>query len=461
MKTNSYFKIAAMTLLSGLIACEKEEPAVPVTVNFTNTTAAISASASEAQITITLSRAAEVAGDLQVNIAAGALLYGESADFYTVPAATTDGAITIGLAVGATEASFVVRAGSGLNIQEDLTLSLTLVSTSTDYVVGSQASATVSFSENFVAQSGMLELNAGGAAFGYQAFADLSKLAQSTVDKYSWDLGFYSGSEKRVIVNSSAYTMARPLEKTDLNAVSAEDTVGFAAQMVVPQYDPTVGASAWVDAQTGDLSATAFGDLATAETLAKVYIIRRTGEGRTWKKVKVFATANGYTLQYADIAATSFESATIVPDAEYNFTFRDLDNGAVQVEPKKANWDIMYSSYVNRFPFGGSTIPYGYNDYIIINRHQTEVAQVSITETVTYAGFTLSNAQSLTLNNAINAVGASWRSGGGPNAAPALYEDRFYILRDSEGHYYKLKFTSMTSTTGERGYASIQFDLLQ
>ena len=131
----------------------------------------------------------------------------------------------------------------------------------------------------------------------------------------------------------------------------------------------------------------------------------------------------------------------------------------VAVEPSKNTWDIRYSTYVIKYPFGGSSIPYGFKDYITINRHNTSVAMV-LTSEIEYNDFTVSDVSTLTFVSDIDALGETWRSGGGPSSGPALYEDRFFVLKDAEENYYKIRFTRLTSTEGERGYPEFTFELL-
>jgi hypothetical protein len=38
-----------------------------------------------------------------------------------------------------------------------------------------------------------------------------------------------------------------------------------------------------------------------------------------------------------------------------------------------------------------------------------------------------------------------------------VYGDRFYIIKDAEGYYFKLRFTRMTSTAGERGRPQFEY----
>ena len=53
-------------------------------------------------------------------------------------------------------------------------------------------------------------------------------------------------------------------------------------------------------------------------------------------------------------------------------------------------------------------------------------------------------------------IGSGWR-----NTFPAsLKSDRYYIIKDTDGNFYKLKFTALLNEQGERGYPQIVYDLL-
>ncbi|NEQ54531.1 MAG: hypothetical protein F6K11_31100, partial [Leptolyngbya sp. SIO3F4] len=416
----------------------------------------------EATISITFSRAANNQGSISLMVNAGALLYGVDSDYFTEPA-EVNSRITLPYIAGEESVSFVVKKGSGLNIQQDENISFSLEEDPSLFITGNNLTSTVSFSENFIAPSGTLELNAGGEGFTQKAFVDLSKLQQINVSTQSWDLGFATeAGVQKVVLNSAAFVMARSLDKSNLDQVNEEDTLGFAATMAIPQFDPSVGASAWVDHPSGDLSRTAFGGISNNAANAKVFIIKRNGENRNWKKVKVYSQGEDYVVEHADIAATDFASTTINKDAAFNFNFLDLDNGEVSVEPEREVWDIMYGTYTELLNLGGPglDIPYGFKDFIITNRTGVSVAMV-LEENIAYADFASSDIAVLEFNTEIDAIGENWRSGGGPNSGPALHTDRFFVIQDGEGNYFKLLFTRLTSTDGERGKPEFTFERIQ
>lgn len=456
MNTKRNHLIAFLLLsFSVFSACSDDEGSPqPATVNFANTEANISNTASAAVIKISFSRAASNAGSIVLSIDDDELAYGPEADYYVEPEAE-DNKIILDYVAGAEGVQFTLHAGEGLNIQEDREVVITLSDTNGRLNIGQNTSVRILFSENFVASSGTITLDAGGEAFGLQAFVDLSKLTSTSIDKYTWDLGFYSGEGHHVIVNNAAYIMARPLDKTDLNSVTAADTTGFGGVVSVPNFDPTSGASSWIDDHSGDLAKTAFGTISGTASENKVFIIKRDGDGRNWKKVRVLQHGDGYTLEYADIDATTFSSVDIAKDDAANFTFFDLDNGLTTVEPEKDSWDISYGTYAIRYAFSGAAIPYGFKDFITINRHNTSAALV-LTENIAYEDFGAGDIASLDWNTAVDAIGDDWRS----TQPLELYTDRFFVLKDAQDNYYKIKFTAMSNSSGERGYASFNFEKL-
>jgi len=440
-----------MLSLLCLMSCNEDEDIAPITINFTNTELGLTESA---EVGITFSRPADKAGSLTVEVTSS-LQYGEEADYYTDPAMSGN-QLVLNYDQGAESLSFMVYAGSSLNISQDESIMMTVRDTD-GFVLGDGVSATITVAENFVAPSGTMEINGGGEDFPNQVFIDLSKLSQKTVDKYTWDLGLYTQTDQHsVILNSSAAVMARPLDKTDIDAVVPGDTLGFAAKMYVSNYNDTE-ASGWIDHQNGDLTQTAFGDISATASENKVFIIKRDGDGRNWKKVRILQDGEDYTLQYADISATTHQETTITRDELTNFVHFDLDNGIADVQPPKEKWDIMYSTYTGRANFG-MLLAINYNDYVVLNRSGVSAARINESD-IAYDDFTLNDISADDMvSDDISVIGSSWRSL--VDFSLVLDDDVYYVISDTEGNYYKLKFTRLTSESGERGYPAFKTELL-
>lgn len=325
-------------------------------------------------------------------------------------------------------------------------------------------------------ESAIMDPEVGGSAQPNQVFIDLSSESQTVVQRNSWDLGFYAGNEFRVILNNSTSALARAIESTDLTTVTAEDTIGMGAQLDIDAiFGSLFGAPPawldqaqnWTDQPDGSLEGTAIAGISATASENKVYIINRgknaDGTARGWMKARILRNASGYTLQYAQINATNINEIQIAKNSDYNFNYVSFDQGAVQVEPERAKWDIAFTIFTNLLPISATAkIPYAYNDFVIQNRANVQVAVVS-TEDYTYDAFTLANAGELNFSSAITTIGSSWRIVAQPGSDQETGVDTsvFYVLKDSDNNTYKLEFTRMLdAVSGERGYPQIKYDLL-
>lgn len=311
-------------------------------------------------------------------------------------------------------------------------------------------------------------LNVGGPTQNNQVYVDLSGESATPVARDSWDLGFYSGDDFRVVINGSLKMAVKQLETTDITLVQAED-----ATVAVGTFD--AGNMAYIDHPNGSLTQTAFGNLATSEAAAKVYLVNLgsqiptgtvdpgvsnvAGDPRGWKKVKVWRDGSGYKLQYANIDATTATEVSITKNAAYNHVFVNLTTGAtVQAEPEKDKWDMSFTTFTNEVFQGTESFgAYFFSDYIVTNTKAGVRAQMIEGDSAAYEAFTLQSLNAGNFSSDQRAIGANWR-----NVLPVqVYNNVFFVLQDGDGNYYKVKFLSMLSTDGHRGFPVFQYALLQ
>ncbi|MBL7730406.1 MAG: HmuY family protein, partial [Chitinophagaceae bacterium] len=353
----------------------------------------------------------------------------------------------------------------GVLFDGDEKLVFDIYSSGSPLLIGVTKQLTLSFAE-LVSSSSSLTINGGGVLFPNKTFVDLSANRESAVNRNSWDLGFYTGSDDfRVILNSSSAMMAKQISKNDLAAVTAADTVGFGAEVAFSQFAPTTISLPYIDYPNGDLSRTAIASISANAGDNKVYIVNRgyapgnPAPARGWKKIRIIRNASGgYTLQHADIAATTFTSVEIAKDEAYFFKYVSFESGAVNVEPQKKKWDFAWTYFSNITNFGAGEVPYLFQDVILLNRN-VQVAKV-MTATKAFADFGEADIAAQTFLTTQNAIAADWRSGGGPTSSPAVRTDRYYIIKDGDNNYYKVRFTALTQN-GERGYPAFESVLVK
>ncbi len=307
-----------------------------------------------------------------------------------------------------------------------------------------------------------------GSAAGNSVYLDLSADRQTTSLRSSWDIGLYCGSDFRVILNNTSSAGAKVLAKNDLATVGAADTIGLV--LATSQTNPLPDQLVWFDNATGDLTKTVIPAISATDADNKVIIVNRgTGGGiapRPWIKLRVLRNpSGGYILQYAGIQETSFRTLQVPKDAAYNFKFVSFDNGIVDVQPEKERWDLVWSYSVYETNFGAGQVPYNFSDLIAVNY----LAGVSVatktygSSTIAGAAYTACNRDSVaaaTLVNSRWAIGSSWRS---TQPATGARLDRFYIIKDPNGNYYKFRCLAMGvgADGGVRGRPDFQYELIK
>lgn len=466
-------KFLSLLLAATLIfsSCGEDIKLPDIKIQFESNVSGIAAADKSLVVKINLSRAASNDVTATVSVKSASLVYGS--DFTTIPAAVAN-VITLTIPKGETSASITLTKVEGVGFSGDETIEFEVTSVEGSPVIGDNSKITVTFSEITVA-SATMEIQGGGPTYPNRVFIDLSANRQTAVKRDTWDLGFSSGTDFRVILNSATGMMAYALDKTDLNAVTKADTavlrnrLSMAAVFAAisgppPAPDWVSSAINWIDDPAGDRTKTAIASISATASENKVYIINRgSGPGSPetnlgWKKIRVIRNSNGYTLQHADISATTFSEVQITKSTEYDFQYISFANGAVSVEPMSTRWDIAWSGFSSSTPFSSGIVPYYYQD-IILQNPDVQTVQV-MTSTKTYDAFGASDVASLDFGAQSQIkIGNTWRSGGGPSGGPTLRTDRFYVLKDSEGNIYKLRFKDLFNN-GERGRPKVEFALI-
>lgn len=460
--TVSKYLCAIVAVISILTACRKEDAPLPDNlVQFESTNQGISATQNSITVKLVLSRATNKDIPLSIQLNSNDVVYGT--DYTTAPAAVNN-TIPLTILSGNADVSFTLTKVANAIFDGSEKLTFTIASSGSPIIIGTAKDYTLTFGE-IISSGTSIMLQGGGATYGNKVFIDLSANAQTGVLRTNWDLGFYGGDDWRVKLNSSTAMMAKQINKNDLTQVTATDTLGFSADVIFNQQEPQSSALAYIDYPNGDITRTAIAAISANAADNKVYIINRgTGVGspapaRGWKKVRIIRNSNGgYTLQHADIASTTFTSIDIPKSSTHFFNYVLFETGIVEVEPAKQKWDLAWTYFTNTATFGAGEVPYNFQDVIIQNRN-TSIAKILVA-TKAYATFGEADLAGLTFQTSQVAIGADWRAGGGPGVAPSVHPDRYYIIKDGNNNYYKLRFTAITDNN-VRGFPAFEYALIK
>lgn len=317
------------------------------------------------------------------------------------------------------------------------------------------------------AEEGFIEINGGGTTFPNMVFVNLRKEEQFAVGRVKWDLAFHTGSEFKALINGTTGAMAYETPEADINAIGDTHAAPLRASGELELTFTNLNSILYVDNAQNPLSDPVFGIVSATDSENKVFILNRGSSGaeaRPWKKIRILRKDGKYLVQHADITATTFTSIEVTKDPKMNLVYLSFEDGQVTVEPEKSNWDFVWTAGTSSTPFGqavNGTLAYFFQDLVYHNIYGgVSVAQVMESE-ILYDNFAEANLSTLNLNidNRLT-IGSNWRSGGGPSSAPAIRNDRYYILKDVNGNYYKVRFLSLTKD-GERGRPSFEYALVK
>ncbi|MET3036962.1 HmuY family protein [Chryseobacterium sp. NRRL B-14859] len=334
-----------------------------------------------------------------------------------------------------------------------------------------------------------VNVEVGGPTEPNQVWIDLSDYKNPSINKRTdWDLGFYTGDEFRVIMNGSiAMTVIKIPNATNIANVKETDVTGLKDIAQVGTFTPEN--LQYVDNPKGNFLTQTSGIDAIKENDAEnpVYLINLgreipkstnigtgtvslNGDPRGWKKVQILRAPNGYKIRYADLNAeeADIKEYIMTKDTEYNFMFFNLKTGTpINIQPKKKRWDIVFTTFTNEvFMNGNSAGSYFFADFVSTNiLNGVGAYQVSVTGSLdqAYNAFTLKDVDpDKFIFNDQRAIGDKWRTTTGTTEVQGafVYADRFFVLKDAEGFYFKLRFNKMKNNEGERGFTNFEFEPL-
>ena len=340
----------------------------------------------------------------------------------------------------------------------------------------------------------------GGANQPNQVYVDLSSGKMTKIKRDTWDLAFYCGEDFRVLLNASLAMSVKPTEYTDITkfvvpdrSILFEDDPRFPAQKLISKHlidDPR----GILQEQTGlEGTGTAIAQVSSTEEVNKVYLLNMgseistttpevggvnlQGAHRGFMKIRITRSGNDYKIAYAkNDELEKINTLTITKNPEYNFIFLNLSTGkTVQVQPKKKDWDLCFtpstswfSTQKEKIASPSNSVTY-FPDMIISNLHGGTKATIFQSSDKSeekrnqeYSAYNKEKALRIDFSqekyNNQMIIGRNWRDN---QLGNLVRNELYYLIKDGDGNYFKLKILSMKNDKGERGYPAFEYELLK
>ena len=461
MKKLQIILLFSITILS---SCSKDALFIedPFVVAFQETSGKLLDINIQKDIKLIYSETAYEQSIVKIRITTENVLYGR--DFITIPAAEGN-ELSVPININEIENKFqIVELNNSFTDVMKITFSISSIEQDNANIQGN-VSHELSDSPYL---GGVFYPTIGGPNEPNQVYVDLSSNKETVVRRDVWDLGFYGGEEFRVTINGSLYLAVSALTNTDINSVNSLSVATLQPLVAVGTFDPEN--KVYVDGPNGNILETAISEISENDFKNPVYLLNLgveigttqpntgsvaiAGESRGWKKIRILRDGNGYILQYADLDATTYNEISISKDADFNFSFFSFKtNKIVNVEPPKLQWDISFTVFTNIIAQAGS---YGFSDFSLHNRKGGVTSYSLVDNTISYKNFTATNVNETLFQESQIVIGSSWRNVFDRTVNSNIY----YVLKDANNNYFKIRFLDLTNENGERGFPRFEYTLL-
>jgi hypothetical protein len=226
------------------------------------------------------------------------------------------------------------------------------------------------------------------------------------------------------------------------------------------------------DGPEGKTSMSAIGDWRTYKSAAPdylpgIYVIElsyETGVNK-YKKLQVLnVNDTAFFVRITNYSETSGDTFVIPKDKTRNFTYYSFKNAGkivTNIEPDKNGWDLVFTRY-NHFFYdilpGNEPFPYRVSG-VLSNPNKVMVARDSLGN---FEKITAASIPDYHFSNDWNVIGYDWKSHAFGAAGNYTVNSQItYIIRDTDGDYYKLRFLDFYNNKGEKGYPKFEFSRIK
>ncbi|MBS3915338.1 MAG: HmuY family protein [Bacteroidetes bacterium] len=186
---------------------------------------------------------------------------------------------------------------------------------------------------------------------------------------------------------------------------------------------------------------------------------------KRYVKLKILERTGGvYTFKwcFVDDTVAIYEEFKRIDETRNYIYYNFGSQSEVYNEPlEKTKWDIVFTTYKKWIPNeSNGNLPYPYVLRGVLSNANGVMAS-EVTGKVNFDDITLSYAKTLTLNPDFDEIGYDWKVWSMTANKYTVDQNKIYVIRDTKGDYYKLKFVDFYDDLGRKGYPKMAWEALK
>lgn len=272
--------------------------------------------------------------------------------------------------------------------------------------------------------------------------------------KFAWDLAFESQANGwRIFLNTTRFMMAAPAGTTSFEAVT--DTLGLRWGFDKSDGNPdSTAVGEWFELKSGD-----------SVSREEVYVVdlgyTNNGSHLGFRKFKILEhNEEAYRIAYSMLDGSEYAEAEIYKDPGMPLVFYSLREHQMAggVWPAPGTWDLWFTQYTTLL-YTNEGDPYPYIVTGVLSNYRDGV-EVAVDTSAEFAGIDFDYAQGLEYTLAADRIGYDWKWYDFDAASYTVLPGISYVVRTTEGYFYKLRFIGFYNQEGEKGYPTFEFQQL-
>lgn len=248
------------------------------------------------------------------------------------------------------------------------------------------------------------------------------------------------------------------LNTADNHKICRVDNLSFEEVIAIPD------SANWVyDSSDGNFDSTAIGMWVDTTALPysytnQVYLIGQFNgiNYQVTRKIMFLSVdAEKYVFRMAKLNGDEDQEVTIYKSEEQDFICFNLVSAEVAEQLPRNSWDFVFAPYTTTL-YTNEGVPTPYNVRgVFINESQVVAAMDTLYE---FQEITYEYIDSLNFTNQRDIIGHDWKYYNGEDYVVRPHMN--FVVRDSDGYYYKFRFTRFHDDQDVKGYPGFEFQRL-